>query len=127
MKKFLVVGNPIEHSLSPELHNYWIKNNNINAIYEKQKLDNNELKNLQQQFLSNYMNQSDSLVSVISILKVSHENKPALFDLFEGNENVIIFDKQYFSNQFFDVLREDFDKLVSLSFIIVFFASSVCA
>ena len=46
MKKFLVIGNPIEHSLSPLLHNYWIKNNNIEAIYEKQKLDENELKQL---------------------------------------------------------------------------------
>ena len=44
MKKFLVIGNPIEHSLSPELHNYWIKNNKIDAIYEKQKLNENELK-----------------------------------------------------------------------------------
>jgi shikimate dehydrogenase len=44
MKKFLVIGNPIEHSLSPELHNYWIKNNNINAIYEKQKLNKDQLK-----------------------------------------------------------------------------------
>ena len=46
MKKFLVIGNPIEHSLSPELHNYWIKNNNINAIYEKQKLNENDLEKL---------------------------------------------------------------------------------
>ena len=44
MKKFIVIGNPIEHSLSPELHNYWIKNNNINAIYEKQKLNKDQLK-----------------------------------------------------------------------------------
>src|SRR5210317_2126694 len=43
MKKFLVIGNPIEHSLSPELHNYWIKKNNINAIYEKRKLDEDQL------------------------------------------------------------------------------------
>ena len=43
MKKFLVIGNPIEHSLSPKLHNYWIKNNNIKAIYEKQKLIDNDL------------------------------------------------------------------------------------
>ena len=43
MKKFLVIGNPIDHSLSPKLHNYWINNNNINAIYEKQKLNENEL------------------------------------------------------------------------------------
>ncbi len=46
MKKYLVVGNPIEHSLSPKLHNFWIKNNNINAIYEKKKLKENELKDL---------------------------------------------------------------------------------
>ena len=46
MKKFLVIGNPIEHSLSPKLHNYWIKKNNIKAIYEKQKLDKNNLENL---------------------------------------------------------------------------------
>jgi shikimate dehydrogenase len=45
MKKFLVIGNPIEHSLSPVLHNYWIKRNGINAIYEKQKLNEDELEN----------------------------------------------------------------------------------
>ena len=46
MKKYLVIGNPIEHSLSPKLHNYWIKNSNINAIYEKQKLNENEIESL---------------------------------------------------------------------------------
>ena len=46
MKKFLVIGNPIEHSLSPKLHNYWIKKNNINAIYEKQKLNENQIEGL---------------------------------------------------------------------------------
>jgi shikimate dehydrogenase len=44
MKKYLVIGSPIEHSLSPKLHNYWIKNHNINAIYEKQKLKEDEIK-----------------------------------------------------------------------------------
>ena len=46
MKKYLVIGNPIEHSLSPRLHNYWIKNNNINAIYEKKRLDEKEIASL---------------------------------------------------------------------------------
>ena len=46
MKKFLVIGNPIDHSLSPTLHNYWIKNNGIEAIYEKQKLNESELEEL---------------------------------------------------------------------------------
>ncbi len=46
MKKYLVIGNPINHSLSPKLHNYWLKNNDINGIYDKEQLDSSELKNL---------------------------------------------------------------------------------
>ncbi len=45
MKKYFVIGNPIEHSLSPELHNFWIKKNNINATYEKIKLNESDLSN----------------------------------------------------------------------------------
>jgi len=46
MKKYLVIGNPIKHSLSPQLHNYWIKKNNIDAVYEREKLENSDLENL---------------------------------------------------------------------------------
>ena len=46
MKKYLVIGNPIDHSLSPQLHNYWIKKNNIDAVYEREKLENNDLESL---------------------------------------------------------------------------------
>jgi shikimate dehydrogenase len=45
-KKFLVIGNPIEHSLSPKLHNYWIKKNNLNASYDKKLLEHGEIKQL---------------------------------------------------------------------------------
>ena len=42
MKKYAVIGNPVEHSLSPKLHNYWIKKHKINAFYEKYLLKENE-------------------------------------------------------------------------------------
>lgn len=45
MKKHLIIGNPLEHSLSPKIHNYWLKKNNINAVYGKEKLNFNDLKN----------------------------------------------------------------------------------
>tara|TARA_B100000787_G_scaffold118961_1_gene89031 strand:+ start:19 stop:816 length:798 start_codon:yes stop_codon:yes gene_type:complete len=45
-KKFLVIGNPIEHSLSPKLHNYWIKKNNLNSSYDKKLLEQNEIQQL---------------------------------------------------------------------------------
>ena len=43
MKKYLVIGNPIEHSLSPKLHNYWFEKNNINANYDRKKIDKSEI------------------------------------------------------------------------------------
>ena len=46
MKKFLVIGNPIEHSLSPKIHNHWFKENNINAVYEKMILNENDLEKI---------------------------------------------------------------------------------
>ena len=46
MKKYLVIGNPIDHSLSPKLQNYWLKQNNIDAVYDKTKLEENEIEEI---------------------------------------------------------------------------------
>jgi shikimate dehydrogenase len=46
MKKYLVIGNPIEHSLSPKLHNHWIKENNISAVYDKKQLNENDIEGI---------------------------------------------------------------------------------
>ena len=46
MKKYLVIGNPIDHSLSPKLHNFWINSNNIDAVYEKKETREDELADL---------------------------------------------------------------------------------
>ena len=46
MKKYFVIGNPINHSLSPKLHNYWLKENNIDAIYDKKKIEEKYLQTI---------------------------------------------------------------------------------
>ena len=43
--KYLVIGNPIEHSLSPKIQNYWLKQKNIDASYDKVKLEAKDIKN----------------------------------------------------------------------------------
>ena len=52
MKKHLIIGNPISHSLSPKLHNYWFKENRINGEYNKLLLKDNEIELLIQKIKS---------------------------------------------------------------------------
>jgi len=46
MKKYLVIGNPIDHSLSPKLHNYWFEKNKIDANYDKRKIIKSEIQKI---------------------------------------------------------------------------------
>ena len=47
MKKFFgIIGNPIKHSLSPILHNYWFKKYNIDANYSIFDVEEKDLPNL---------------------------------------------------------------------------------
>ena len=43
-KQAFVIGEPINHSRSPLIHNHWIEINNVNGTYKKQKVTKNELK-----------------------------------------------------------------------------------
>ena len=45
-KKFLVIGNPIKHSLSPQLHKYWFGKNKINSKYKKLKINQKQIKKI---------------------------------------------------------------------------------
>ena len=46
MRKYLVIGNPIDHTLSPKLHNYWIKKQKIDAEYDKKKISQNDIESI---------------------------------------------------------------------------------
>ena len=46
MKQFAVIGNPIEHSLSPVLHNWVFKSLNIQAEYRKIRLEEKNLSDI---------------------------------------------------------------------------------
>ena len=56
MNKYLVIGNPIEHSLSPKLHNYWIKQNKIKAFYDKKQINENDIKEIISEVKNNKIN-----------------------------------------------------------------------
>jgi len=50
MRKYLVIGNPIGHSLSPLIHNYWMKEYGlIDSTYEKKKIEKKDLESIVKQ------------------------------------------------------------------------------
>ena len=44
--KLLVIGNPVEHSKSPLIHNYWLRKRKLDFIYEKKLVETDDLKNI---------------------------------------------------------------------------------
>ena len=96
MKKFLVIGNPIEHSLSPTLHNYWIKNNGINAIYEKQKLNESELEQIIEDIKKEKINGVNvtvpfkkAIIPFLDELSVEAEKTQSVNTLYLKNKKVV--------------------------------------
>ena len=42
-KKFVIIGDPISHSLSPTMHNYWFKKYKLNADYQLLQIKEKEI------------------------------------------------------------------------------------
>ena len=42
-KFFAIIGKPLSHSLSPALHNFWLKENKIDGVYDFFEIDENEI------------------------------------------------------------------------------------
>ena len=96
MKKFFVIGNPIEHSLSPILHNYWIKNNSIDAIYEKEELNENELKKFISQIREKKINGINvtvpfkkSVIPYLDELSIEAQNTQSVNTIYLQNNKII--------------------------------------
>jgi 1-acyl-sn-glycerol-3-phosphate acyltransferase len=79
-----------------------------------------DLVNLNALFLDPYLSEGEKMTTVTTILKVKQEDKPLLYKAMEGDESSFIFDRQFLTSTFMDILNEDFSKLVIVSLLIVF-------
>jgi 1-acyl-sn-glycerol-3-phosphate acyltransferase len=70
--------------------------------------------------LAPYISGDDKMATVTTILKVKQEDKPELYNALKDERNSFLFDKQYLTSTFMDILNEDFNKLVIISLLIVF-------
>ena len=96
MKKFLVIGNPIKHSLSPKLHNYWIKENNIDAFYDMKQLNESDIEGIIKEIKNDKINGVNvtlpfkkSVIPFLDQLSPSASEVQSVNTIFKKNNKII--------------------------------------
>ena len=91
--KIAILGYPIKHSLSPKMHNYWLKELSINGKYESIKTP---AKNFKKTIikLQNEGYKGVNLTLPLKEVALKYLNKKDKIVDFVGATNVLIFSKQ---------------------------------
>ena len=97
MKKYLVIGNPIEHSLSPKLHNYWFKKYKIeNSIYEKKKVEEKDLSTIYEKIQKGEIEGANvtlpfkkSILPLLDRLEISAIETQSVNTIFKENGQIV--------------------------------------
>ncbi len=93
----------------------------VNLLDQNLKpINQDDLGELRELFLNEYITEHDSITTVVSILKADESNKPVIYESFKNDENLVVFDKKYMTDNLVRVLKDDFNLLVKLSLGIVF-------
>ena len=96
-KKFGIIGNPIKHSLSPVLHNYWFKKYNIDAEYSIIETTDYELKNIVHKIKTKALDgvnitlpYKQKIVPFLDILVNDAEITSSVNTIYLNNNNVVV-------------------------------------
>ena len=65
---------------------------------------------------------AEGIVMLITQVTLSQENKEAVYAQFADVENVVIFDRSYFTNQWVEAVKDDFNYILMVSSAIIFIA-----
>ena len=116
MKKYLVIGNPIEHSLSPLIHNHWIKKYRlVDSVYEKRKVEEKELQNIIKEIREDKIFGVNVtvpfkklIIPFLDKLDLSAEATQSVNTLFKTNNKIVGYNTD--STGFWDTIKELYPK-----------------
>ena len=71
-------------------------------------------------FLDDFITEKPGLSSIVTLVKVSPENKSVIYKTFEDDPYSTVVDKQYLTAKFVDIINSDFTKIAIMSSLLVF-------
>lgn len=84
------------------------------------QINQHQLKNLQNLFVNDFITENEKMTTVVSVLKADELDKHKIYEAFSDDQNLLVFDKKYMTDNLVRVLKDDFNLLVKLSLAIVF-------
>ncbi|MBS1598046.1 MAG: 1-acyl-sn-glycerol-3-phosphate acyltransferase [Bacteroidetes bacterium] len=75
---------------------------------------------LRKNFLDDYITEKPENATVVTLLKVTPENKKAVYNELDKNTGVTVLDKQYLTSRFVDIINSDFSSIAWMTSILVF-------
>ncbi|AYL98016.1 trifunctional MMPL family transporter/lysophospholipid acyltransferase/class I SAM-dependent methyltransferase [Mucilaginibacter celer] len=79
-----------------------------------------EMAGIRTSLLDDYITERPGRAGVITLVKISPEDKTKLYNLFDDMPNVTVVDKQYLTNRFVGIINNDFASIAIMSSLLVF-------
>ncbi len=104
---------------------YKFKETAFSEFYNQLKADFrpvplSELDTLKKLIVNDWVTENKDITTVVSLVKVQSEAKQPVYDAFKNNTSAVVFDKQYMSSQFVEIISSDFNLILIITGILVF-------
>ncbi len=85
-----------------------------------QLADTQAMAAVRKNFLDDYITEKPGQSTVVTLVKVSPQNKQAVYHAFENEAATTVLDKQYLTTKFIEIINSDFTSIALMSSILVF-------
>lgn len=105
--------------------NYKFKETAFQSFYNlldtpAKPLSKEDSDSLNKYLFKEWIGKVDGKPSIINHVKVDAENRQKIYQAFESNSNIVVFDKQNLTTKFVDIISSDFNTILLLTSILVF-------
>jgi 1-acyl-sn-glycerol-3-phosphate acyltransferase len=82
-------------------------------------LETHRLDTLRKLVLNDWVTENKALSTVVTMVKVDGRDKQKIYDAFANRPNLVVFDKQFMTSQFVDVISSDFMLILVMTSLLV--------
>lgn len=104
---------------------YKFKEDAFSGFYEMlnkdfKTIDASVFSGLKSSILDNYITEKPNETTIVTVIKTTAENEDKVVNAFKENENLVVFDKKFLTNRFIEIIKNNFNLILTISSLLVF-------